>query len=381
MKNGLCSVLMLLRPALRRPCAVAVAALLSCSAWAQVAVKDNITWDELLVAARAEGSVIVFGPPGAPARSVFVDEFHKAHPGIRVSFEGAQGPGHLTKILAAQQAGRPLADLFIGGPQPALQLRDVKLAQPLVPALLLPDARDPSRWQGGRFDFVDKERQYAIAYAGGPVEPFLFNSERVKEGEITSWWDLLQPRYRGKIMVNDPLVPGPTVGKINHFLSDETLGEKFVRALLDPANQFLITRDDRQIAEQVARGSYWIGIGGTWSTAAPIAKQIPALKIYPPALLKEGTMLTSGRGNLVLLANAPNPHAARVYLNWVLSRAGQQAISIAMGDPSGRTDVNAEGVSPVLRNDQRIKLFTEHHENVLAGRARAVKVAREAMGR
>jgi len=52
-----------------------------------------------------------------------------------------------------------------------------------------------------------------------------------------------------------------------------------------------------------------------------------------------------------------------------------------VGDPSGRTDVNAEGVSPVLRNDQRIKLFTEHHENVLAGRARAVKVAREAMGR
>lgn len=351
------------------------------SAGSSAAGRGSTTWEGLLAAGQAEGSVVVLGPPGAPARSVFVEEFQKAHPGIRVQFEGAQGPAHLAKVLAAQKAGRSLADIFVGGPQPALQLRDARLAQPLVPALLHPDAKDTSRWLGGKFDFVDKERQYVLAYSAGPTEPFLFNAEKVREGEITSWWDLLAPKYRGKIMLSDPLVPGPTLPKLNHFLSEKSLGEKYVRALLDPANQFIITRDDRQIAEQVARGTYWIGIGGTWSTAAPIAKQIPALKIYPPALLKEGTILTSGRGNLVLFSNAPHPNAARVYVNWILSRQGQLAISKGMGDPSGRTDIADDAVSPALRNDQMIKVFVEYHESVVSGRARAVGIAREALGR
>jgi iron(III) transport system substrate-binding protein len=46
-----------------------------------------------------------------------------------------------------------------------------------------------------------------------------------------------------------------------------------------------------------------------------------------------------GLGPVGFVANAPHPNAARVFLDWVLSKDGQQAIIDASGRPSARVDV------------------------------------------
>jgi ABC-type Fe3+ transport system substrate-binding protein len=54
--------------------------------------------------------------------------------------------------------------------------------------------------------------------------------------------------------------------------------------------------------------------------------------------------MTAGWGTVVVLNRAPHPNAAKVYLNWLLSRKGQMAWQKFAGAASLRTDISREGV-------------------------------------
>ena len=351
-----------------------------CTAAVSAATAEE-TAASLYEAAKPEGSVAVYGPPGQSSRRAFSEAFQKAYPDIRVSFEGAFGPAHLTKILAAHNAGRNIADVFINGPEPAMALIRAGLLQEIEPAIVLPHIKDADKWWLGKLDFIDRERKFIVAFWAFPSEPFYYNADAIKETEIRSWRDLLNPKYRGKIGMYDPTIAGPALPKVNHFLHDKALGETFVRALLGPDSGLFVTRDDRQLVEAVARGTYWIGIGGSWQTAAPIARAVPALKVFPAERLAEGTLFTSGTGNLGLMKNPPHPNAAKLYVNWLLSRDGQTAITTAVGQQSGRTDVPDDHVASQIRRGPKAKGFVEYHEDALAGRTRARELAKQLLGR
>lgn len=339
------------------------------------------TSDKTLALAKQEGRVVVMGPPGANARRAFSEMFQKAFPNIAVEYSGGWGPAHVPKLVESRKAGRYFADVFISGPQPGLQgLKDKGFFQPLEPALMLPEVRNPENWWRGKLDFIDKEEKYYLAFWAYPTEPFVYNTERLKVGEITSWWDLVNPRFKGRVAMYDPLIPGSMLPKLNHFLHEPSLGERYIQALLSADFGAIITRDDRQLAEWVGRGTYLVGIGATWLTAAPVAKVLP-LKSFPPENLKEGTFVTSGFGNVALLTGAPHFNAAKVYLNWLLSRDGQTEITRITENTSGRVDVPAELVPDLLRRRSGMQYFLEYHEQTVAGRDKALAVAKKVMGR
>ncbi len=52
------------------------------------------------------------------------------------------------------------------------------------------------------------------------------------------------------------------------------------------------------------------------------------------------------RAVLALVNRAPHPNAARVYINWLLSKEGQTYFSKSQGYPSRRVDVPTEGLNP-----------------------------------
>ena len=54
----------------------------------------------------------------------------------------------------------------------------------------------------------------------------------------------------------------------------------------------------------------------------------------------EVSMWTPGAGTLGILEGSPHPNAARVYINWLLSKKGQKVWSVATGNNSRRTDVS-----------------------------------------
>lgn len=338
-------------------------------------------WDELLGIAKREGRVVVFGPVGDNARQAFVGEFQKVFPGVSVEYTGGVGPALAMKVTEPQKAGRYVADVFISGPQPGLQgLKDRGLFQALRPNLILPEVSKPESWWRGKLDFIDREDQYYLAFWAAPTEPFLYNTEKIKPDEIGSWWDIIKPEFKGKIVMYDPMVPGPVLPKLNHFLHEPGLGERYIRALLASDLGVTFTRDFRQLVEWVGRGGYWIGIGANWFTSAPLRDVLP-VKFFPYWKLREGTFLTSSWGNVALLTRAPHPNAAKVYINWLLSKDGQTAITRLLENPSGRVDVPEELVPEILRRRRGAKFFVEYHEAVVSRRVEAQRIAREVFGR
>ena len=337
-------------------------------------------WERTVAAAKKEGKVVIFGPPGERSRTAFEGEFRKAFPGISVEYSGGWGPAHVPKILEARQAGRYLADIYISGPEPGLSaLKGIGMMQELMPALILPEVKDPKNWWLGKLDFIDKEKRYYLAFWAYPSLPFLYNTEKVNSGEIKSWWDIVQPKFKGKVAMYDPLVPGSMVPYLNFFLQTPELGEKYIRTLLDPGFGAVITRDDRQLAEWVGRGTHWIGVAPLWLSAAPVTKVLPVRAF--PSDLREGKSFTSGFGNVAVLTGAPNHNAAVVYVNWLLSRAAQTTIAEIVEQPSGRVDVSQDAVPDFYQRKPNMKIFIEYYEEIMAGRDKGIAIAKEVLGR
>ena len=58
-----------------------------------------------------------------------------------------------------------------------------------------------------------------------------------------------------------------------------------------------------------------------------------------PDRMKEGGSTHVGSGAVALFNRAPHPNAAKVFINWVLSKEGQTEFSLASGLASRRLDV------------------------------------------
>ena len=60
--------------------------------------------------------------------------------------------------------------------------------------------------------------------------------------------------------------------------------------------------------------------------------------------MKEGASIGSGFGTVSYLNRAPHPNAARVFVNWLLSREGQTAWQKHTGRNSLRTDIRKDNI-------------------------------------
>jgi ABC-type Fe3+ transport system substrate-binding protein len=102
----------------------------------------------------------------------------------------------------------------------------------------------------------------------------------------------------------------------------------------------MVGRNLRQLAEAVARGKSAISIGVSYYTYLPFIKA--GLPVRPISKIKEGYYAGSGSGNLALVKSPPHPNATKVFVNWLLSKDGQSAVTKALGQPTRRFDVDTK---------------------------------------
>src|SRR5581483_4728898 len=120
-------------------------------------------WDQVLAAARQEGTVVVDGPGGDIIRRKMVDGFTSAYPGITIEWSGGTAPELAAKLEAERRAGIYALDVMIAGTNVMLtQVKNPGFLEPIKPALLLPEVADPANWQDGRLDMADAEGEYDL---------------------------------------------------------------------------------------------------------------------------------------------------------------------------------------------------------------------------
>jgi iron(III) transport system substrate-binding protein len=338
----------------------------------------TLEWERIVAAAKQEGKVVVTGPQTADARDALTQGFERRYPEIQVEYAGA-GAGELApKILPERQAGRYLTDLIVNGNSGVLPLIRANAVDPLPTWLKGPEARDTSRWRGGRLEYSDRAGQYNVTLTDITAPTAMYHPGTASPSDIKSYRDFLDPKWRGRITLFDPRVPG-TGQAIVHFLyATEGLGRDYLRQFF--GQNVTLTRDDRQMVDWVVRGQYSLVLGGSQLIAADLKSKGIEIGMLGDADIAEGSYLTSGSGSLAVLNQPPHPNATLVYVDWLLSREAQHAFARGIGYTSRRTDVPSDHVPDYLIPRPGKTYLEIYRQEALEQRDEVVEFLRSLLG-
>lgn len=329
-------------------------------------------WEKTLEAARKEGQVVVYISNYEPA----LDAFRKDHPDIKLIYVNDRGTELMNRIAAERRAGKYIPDVVSAGALNYNVLHKARMLDPIKPTFILPEVKDESKWWGSKHLFLDPENQYVFGYVGYPSSPMYYNTQIVKPGDLKSYWDLLHPKWKGKLVSYDPTLPVVAMA-LQFFYYNPELGPEFMKGFWG-AMEPVVGRDFRQITEWLATGKYAVCFA---CRDAPRAKR-QGLAVDNLLSLKEGTYFTVGGGTISLMNKPPNPNAAKVFINWFLSRKGQTAVQ-KLGRPedppnSMRIDIPKDDIPPETRLLPGGKYFDVTRPEV-SDAAPVLKLAREIM--
>jgi iron(III) transport system substrate-binding protein len=318
-------------------------------------------WDQTLAQAKKEGKVVVLGPPGDQIREALTGGFAKAFPDITIEFSGARGGELATRVKAERDAGIYSVDVLINGTSTAnAYFKPMKALDPIEPALILPEVIDPKNWRDNRLEFSDRTTKFDLVFTTQNNVPLIYNQAQVKADEIDELKDLLDPKWKGKIAVQDPIPSGTGNGVFRwvwHVMGPEKTKD-FYRKIR--AQAAAVDRDQRRQIEWIAQGKYPLHFGpGT------IMQQLEkrGLKFGVVPYFKDyGAYLTPGFGSAMFVNRAPHPNAGKVFLNWLLSKEGQTAFSKGMGYVSRRLDVSTEHVPSYWVPKDGVKYWHGYYE-------------------
>ena len=310
-------------------------------------------WMRAVSAAKKEGKVSIFLYHRDNIETA-VRVFEKSFPDIQLVTASTSAAETGPRLMAERRAGKFLWDICICGPTtPFGVLYPAKALDPIKPALILPEVVDQSKWWEGKHHYMDPEGSHIFVFLGSVDMPNLFyNKNLVDPREFKSYWDMVNAKWRGKIVTLDPRQPGRQRVGGRFIYNIPELGEKFLTRLFTEMD-VTFSRDDRQALDWLAVGKYSLclfcgNIEGAKAQGLPVEE----FEVYR---WKETAAISSGsNGSLALMNQAPHPNAARVFINWLLSRDGQGSFQRIMNSPdllveSMRVDIAKDPVPALQR--------------------------------
>lgn len=254
--------------------------------------------------------------------------FEKKYPGIKVNVTGGRQTELNLKILTEGKAGKLQADLTEGS----------TVVETLKPAGLIQPYK-PAGWDELPAQYKDPEGYWTaiVLYFLVPA----INTEMVKaDEEPKTLEDLLDPKWKGKMAWTAEMTIGGPPGFIAAVLKEkgEEQGKEYLKKLA--AQQIkTVPSNPRVVLDQVIAGQYPMAlITYNHHSVISAAKGAPVkwLKIEPVV----GAMAMS------VLLKGPNPNAAKLLINYLLSPEGAQVIRDANYIPS---NPGVEAVDPTLK--------------------------------
>lgn len=306
-------------------------------------------WQKILDAAKKEGSVIIYGGIIAGGEITALAEEFRQQTGISFDMVSvASGAPLAQRIRTEVGANQPTADVFGGGSQFVHQLKKEGLfgtvkGQPL-PVLREPD----SVWRlhplamGPEGDIV--VTRTSSQYDGH----IIVNTGLLAESDFPKSYHEVatDPKYKGKLAYVDPKITGDVAARyVSHGYVTNTWSLADIWAYYANQSMMLFPGPNDQ-GSAVGRGEIAIGLGANSGDLARFVKAGAPVKI----LAFPDTPLPGNPNSMGVLKAAPHPNAALVWVNWFLSRDGQDSINKFQQTRSLRRDV-ASYVPDPLKGD------------------------------
>ena len=312
-------------------------------------------WEALKAAARAEGKLVLVTGSSASrglvpvVRGVFGEQF-----GIQVTITGGNGSQQTARITAERAGGRYEVDVMIHGRATmGERLGPTGVFVPIKEQLFHPDAIDPSHWWTNRFFYREPdgvEPKYSVAVAvralRNPIDPG-YNTELVTEAdiaEINSVWDFFDDKWKGKIITLSPLGTGIS-SRLQLIYSHPQMGPEWIARFYSRESDVTFVGDNRQIVDSVALGGHAFSMfdEGAGNAYVVLKAQGVPVDLWSKNLKEGGIVTAAGSWSWIgMMDRAPHPNAAKLFVNWWLTKEGQTAYN---------TLVTGGGQPPSLRED------------------------------
>ncbi len=244
--------------------------------------------------------------------------------------------------------------------------------------MILPEVKDPKNWWGGHIweDNVSSKK-HIYAFLCYTSETWWYNASQAEPSEIRSFDDLLNPKWKGRIGLLDPRNPGS--GQNTWSFIWKTKGEEFLTRLAQ--QDLLINQNLRQLADGLAKAKLAFTLGLSHYTYEPFIKA--GLPVKPVPRVREGAHANNGSGVVTVIKNPPHPNAAKIFVNWLLSKEGQELYGKAMTQGTRRLDVSTawlkesgtQGCKDVMTVEDYLRLETHLESSVKKIRTPAIALA------
>ncbi len=332
-----------------------IAALAGLHAVAQVPAGYPASYAETIAAAKKEAKVVVYSTTDTASANPLIKDFQALYPGISVEYNDMNSTEVYNRFISERAAGAGSADVLWSS---AMDLQIKLVSDGGAMAYASPEIANVPQWA------VWKNEAFGTTY-----EPlaFVYNKRLLSGDEIPqSHADLLRvfttktEKLKGKVTTYDIEKSG--VGFLL-ITQDSKYNPKFwgmVKALggLGPRLQ----SSAGTMMERISSGENLLGFNIFNSYAVLRAKKDPSLGIVLPkdyALVMSRVMFAS--------KTAKNPNAAKLWLDYILSKRGQNIIANQAELGSIRADVEGE-------------MTVAGYTKMLGGNAKPIPVSAELLG-
>lgn len=287
---------------------------------------DELGGEALIRAARTEGKVVVYTSNILSLSSTLQIAFNKRFPDIKVELVRLGGGALHSKIMTEHAAGKLVADVVEYSDRGLIQRA---MERGIIGLHAAPtDGLYPAQTKVPGMVYPGSVYLYLIAY----------NPALVKDPPKT-WMDLVDARFRGKI----GLVPAELGGTpwMTALFQYQVLGknsESYWQKLAAQKPRFFTSA--APLGKSVVSGETPVAVALDVVSLEDIKQGAPVKMVYPP----EGVVVIVF--NNAVTAAPRNPNAGKLWLNWTLSREGQEVWVKQIGGLSVRTDIDPPPGAP-----------------------------------
>lgn len=287
---------------------------------------EQIADAELFAAAQEEGNLVVYS--GFPeAAELAIQQAFSEDTGISVENVRAPTGQLVERILSEAGADQLGAD--------AIRISDIALVNQVDEAGVYAPHEIPN---ADVYDeqFVDEEGHWYASVT--PTMGLSYNTELVTEDEApASWEDMLDPKWQGNLCLGQAGAGGSTFSWV--YFQRVELGDEYWEALA--AQNPSILSSTATVAEENARGECAVAINHQGTTALQVNDGAPLQFVFP----EEGS--TVWPHYLSLTAQAPNPNAGALFLDWSMSLRGQTVTATAATDYVAHPDAPTPAIGEI----------------------------------
>lgn len=331
----------------------------------------DTAWAKVIEAAKKEGTVNIYsynlvGDIGLAVTNGFQDKY-----GIKVEIITGRGAEFLERLKVEKRMGRVVADVSDGS---SLHMHNFKNEGFTVS---LPDKvpvfSEQGVWLSNVFG-IDSKDKHIVGLSLNYYSPWI-NTTKVTQSDMPQVWkDLLKPKWKSNMILTDPTTSGGPQQFFVPLMREKVVDEEYLKGLYK--QDILFSTSLQEEGRMLARGERAMSIRGSVSTLAKYITEGAPIKAID---LKDGVVeLISPTA--VLISGAPHPNAARLFMDWFLSKEGHAAFTKSASAPPVRKDVpdptpDAARITPqkpVVQTmediEEALKLFRGNWPNKLWGR-------------